>query len=417
MSPHRCLSGLFVSSLALTLGSISFAGTAEEAPEPRYTQVGRIESEAESDRKIRTFKMTPGGELVVALAPVHEGQFLDTHAQREILATRPKNPKPSSGEIRIYDGQGKVLQHWATPFAPQAVGLYPDGDILVAGQGRLARYSRTGELKKEAESPSVSAAKKDLAERTARNLEALRKSVPEVEKEQKRLEEELEVALKKGDPNGERETILRLKADYCAFRIYRIGARTVEDESYVLLAAAGRVDGMAIGERDLYFVDGNSVLWRTSHDFAEPRQVLANIHAIDGPRGDERRDVGQYADLQIHEGKLWAGDSFRRRICPLDAEGKSQGVIAIPAVKAAGPQSRFREPLNFCFTRAGDVVVAHHDGQVERFTREGKSVEVLARIKTQPEWASSPVALSADEKRLYCYDRGRRTILAFERNR
>ena len=57
-----------------------------------------------------------------------------------------------SGDLRIFDADGKYVDTWEIPVSPDAIYARIDGAIFVAGKGQVPKLSPKGavELKKEA---------------------------------------------------------------------------------------------------------------------------------------------------------------------------------------------------------------------------------------------------------------------------
>jgi hypothetical protein len=95
------------------------------------------------------------------------------------------------GEVRVFDGAGRLLQHWAAPEQAQAVGVAADGTVYVGGAGRVDIFAAEGQPRggfrvgESAEPASISAVQAtggdilvaDASARIVRRLDASGRAV------------------------------------------------------------------------------------------------------------------------------------------------------------------------------------------------------------------------------------------------
>ena len=63
------------------------------------------------------------------------------------------------GEIRVFDADGKQLEVWKLPVAPEAINVDQDGTVYVAGSGKLLKLDSHGKILMTKEAPHTKAVK------------------------------------------------------------------------------------------------------------------------------------------------------------------------------------------------------------------------------------------------------------------
>ncbi|MCA9016566.1 MAG: hypothetical protein KDA77_14635, partial [Planctomycetaceae bacterium] len=67
------------------------------------------------------------------------------------------------GEIRVFNPDGKLLETWNVPIAPDAINVDQDGTIYVAGSGKLLKLDDAGKILMTKEAPHAKAVKESNA--------------------------------------------------------------------------------------------------------------------------------------------------------------------------------------------------------------------------------------------------------------
>ncbi len=63
----------------------------------------------------------------------------------------------ASGEVRVFDREGKYLETWSSPIKPDAIFARADGAIFLAGEGQLVKLSSKGSVELKKASPHAAA--------------------------------------------------------------------------------------------------------------------------------------------------------------------------------------------------------------------------------------------------------------------
>src|SRR5207249_2931615 len=73
------------------------------------------------------------------------------------------------GEVHVFSPDGKKVTHWKVNFHAHSINAGQDAAVLVAGDGRVAKFDKAGKLLGEIELPHI---KKLLADKEAMRKQA-----------------------------------------------------------------------------------------------------------------------------------------------------------------------------------------------------------------------------------------------------
>ena len=370
-------------------------------------------------QQLASFCLTKAGQLValVRLQPevgVHGAAPIDSNA-------KPAAADAPPAEVRLLDADGKLLAKFPVDFAAQVINVGVDGNIIVAGDGVLARFDREGKQLARAEAPHLAAARQDpeAIERQARDAvlgqaQALTEALKQIEAQKKELDAKKEDEL----TDEERELKAQVDSTIAAYRqaIDQIGGTSeaaqkaqIEQMKQALLGQQRKINAIAAGPDHVFVTCAASKgfgygVWRTDLDFANP------VRIVDGLSGC----CGQM-DVQCCGAELVVAENSRHRVVRFDAEGKE--------IKAWGKRSRGGEgetfggccnPMN---TRLlGDkLYVAESDGRVKLFSLDGEFLGLVGKANVQPGCKSSIVEVAPDGNTVYCFDVQQSSICVLKR--
>lgn len=131
----------------------------EPAAAPTHVEVEPIRIELGEDGKIETMAMDRRGRLLLAVSWVGRPEGVTEHEWAlielerlldEAEGKRPAQPNdepPRSYAIRFVDESGKVVQSWPLlDQVPHMIHATREGDIYLAGNGRMTQYDEDGKL-------------------------------------------------------------------------------------------------------------------------------------------------------------------------------------------------------------------------------------------------------------------------------
>ena len=395
-----------------------------------HGQSSIIKLDRPQDMKLEDFCLSPSGEVVALAvnrriraaeeaADAAEGEPAASilEADEASKAKKKKNDAATpSGQIQIFDRDGKLLRKWDVPFHGQAINNAPDGTIYVAGDGRLAKYSSTGQLIAEAGAPHVTALKQDTELLKLRAQESLDAEKEMYTQQLKQFEEQLQQLTKKDSEKptaAEKRQRSQLEQQ---LKIYKQAAEAVERKTLetamaAIMQQAMRLNAIAATNDEVFFVCRATkgygfCVWRTDKNFAEPKQIIQGLSGCCGQM-----------DVQCSGAELLVAENSRHRVVRYDREGKQ--VSAFGKRDRDGLEGNFGgccNPMNVCFNGSGDLYIAESNGSVKHFTPEGKYVGVVGLAKVQPGCKNSAIAASSDGDRVYYIDIQGSNIIVLAKN-
>ena len=104
------------------------ANPVSEQPTHRQTTVIQANVEGQPQTAITSFCLTPDDRILAGCAG-------------------------ESGELRVFDKEGKFVETWSIPVKPDAIYARADGTIFLAGEGQVAQLSKTGRILLQKEAP------------------------------------------------------------------------------------------------------------------------------------------------------------------------------------------------------------------------------------------------------------------------
>lgn len=376
--------------------------------------------------KLTSFCVTPAGQILAIVSNVGA----DSHAPEAgglisgVVSlfgggSQPKKSEPRT-EVRVLDAEGKLLESWPLDFAAHAINVCPTGEIVVGGDGVLARYDAHGKQLARGEAPHVAATRGEAGalERQAREIvESQAESLKEALADFERQKTELQAKPADELNDEERQVLQTIDQTIAAYRQIIDQQQNVKaDDGQVqqmvqyLSTQQKKVNAIAASGSNVYVTCvankgfGYDV-WRTDLEFGSPEKIVSGLGGCCGQM-----------DVQCCGEELIVAENARHRVVKFDISGKE--------LKSWGKRSRdgdgetFGGCCNPMNTRlVGDkLYVAESDGQIKLFSPEGEFQGVLGKANVQAGCKSSIVDASADGDRLYYFDVNNSAICVLERS-
>jgi hypothetical protein len=426
------------------LGALRLTNAADAAPAETTTHKQTAEIVVRtSDGKgtLQTFCVGPDGNLyAVVTAPVVYGAGVELG-------------RKANGEIHVYSPEGKKLRHWVVDFEPQRIAAAASGEIYVGGSGKLAKYDAEGKQLAMVESPHLAAVLSDK-EKLLRDAEEQRKQMIELyanatkqmEDVRKRLieqKEKLEKKNAKGKPEEEKpadkpaaeagedavevvplfgaagNTPAALDRQIKQYdqilksyqqQVEQQKTRKLEDIVQEISARLQRIHAITVGEKDVYIATAMSkgygyAVWRMGVDFSGAEQITDGLSGCCGQM-----------DIQARGDELFVAENSRHRVLKFNREGKK--LAQFGNRERAGADGGFGgccNPMNLCFTSAGEVLTAESEGKVRCFSSDGKYVGLCGAAKVSGGCKNVAVGASQDGKHIFFYDLGGSKIIVMTR--
>jgi hypothetical protein len=377
--------------------------------------------------KLTSFCVTPEGTILAIVSNAGtEGHAAEESAGLisgvvSLFAGNAKAEKPEPRtEVRVLDAEGKLLESWPLDFAAHAINVCPTGEIVVGGDGVLARYDAHGKQLARGEAPHVAATRGEAGalERQAREIvqsqaESLKEALADFERQKTDLEAKPADELN----DEERQALQTIDQTIAAYRqiIDQQQNRKADDGQVqqmvqYLSTQQKKVNAIAASGSNVYVTCvankgfGYDV-WRTDLEFGSPEKIVSGLRGCCGQM-----------DVQCCGEELIVAENARHRVVKFGIGGKE--------LESWGKRSRdgdgetFGGCCNPMNTRlVGDkLYVAESDGQIKLFSPEGEFQGVLGKANVQAGCKSSIVDASADGDRLYYFDVNNSAICVLERS-
>jgi len=401
---------------------------AEEQPDPNEAYQKMLAQQAKAIAELgKTASHKP--LTTVEIKPAASGVglqtlTLDTEGNVLALVAPPRYfnavDKGAASEVRKYSPDGKPLGAWAVDFHAHALNAAPDGTVYVAGDGKVARFDKSGKaVSGPVELPFVADLLKDkdaLRKKAEENLKQQKEQiVVSLKKVKKQFEDQVKKIEAKAEDDRTKTEKRQLQQAKAILKSYEQSEeyytkRTVEDVLTEMTSRLRIVNGIAASETDVFVACGESEgfgygVWRMSRDVTGPKKVLGGIGGCCGQM-----------DIQVQGADLLVAENTKHQFARYDRDGKKLGTF--------GKRGQDTDPACFggccnpmnlraCGT-GGDIFTAESEGIVKRFSPEGKYLGTAAAVTVNGGCKNVAVAVNADASRIYFCDQpgGKFFILA-----
>jgi hypothetical protein len=444
---HGRIRYAFSAALVLALiGVPAFAEEAEVADDPAVvpatattTVVGNVSAEAAIDPAA----LSGADEQSAAnssASPTHKQSALieingdgrdETTVQCFCLAGDNRllaGCKGESGEIRVFDADGKFVETIEVAVSPEAINVAADGSILVAGDGRLLRLSADGAERASVEAPHAASMRE--------NIDEIRNQVIEEQKQQassapqmlaaydqaiKTMKDQL-AALEETEENAsQRETFESTLDAYQQAREQvaeqlagQEEAAEPSEEQIDQLVESSMKYKMAVASisatEEAVFVATRATtgygydVWRTTPEFAEAEKIVTGLSGCCGQM-----------DVQACDEGIFVAENSRHRVCRYDAKGELLGTFGKGSEGVDGFGSCCN-PMNLAFGSDGVVYTAEDStGRIKRYKPDGTLLSVVGSADVVPGCKKVSIGVDSTGDRVFMLDITRNHIAVLSR--
>jgi sugar lactone lactonase YvrE len=365
-----------------------------------------------------------------------------------------------SPTIRVYDPAGELAAEWKLPVPPEAINVGPNGDIFVAGQGKLLRLDEDGGIALERETPNMATAAqaahgihqrfidkraKAVSEKMQSEIKLYRKRLVEMQEKIADLDRAL-FALDQRDlgeqsPEAVEEveaerTRLQKRRAVCTklqarleYNIVNPPSRqnsskaksvqgrqaapepTPEESVRQLIADQMRIASISASRNEVFFACSSSTgsgfdVWRTDYQFAEGKKI-----------GESLKGCCGQLDVQANDNGIYVAENTRHRVRGYSREGRQ--VLEFGSRERDRPEgfSGCCNPMNVAFGDDGSVYTAESGiGRIKRFSAEGSFIELVGQVELVPGCKKVAISVSPKGDRVYMLDITRGHIVVMTRN-
>jgi len=384
---------------------------------PTHHQTGLIKANIAGlpNRSLKCFCLTPDNRVVAGCAG-------------------------GEGELRVFDEAGEFVESWNAPFEPEAIYVRADGKIFVAGAGKLARLSSTGEIELEQPAPhaaSMSAnldkIRADVVEQHKRQAEMFvrqteqydemikrtEKQAAELEKqladlgetsnaaEKQRLEQQLAVQQQM------KQQYEQVKKQWDEMIAQRKPKELTESEIDELVKQSiqykQQASSISATEDEVFLATHAAVgygfdVWKMDADFAGGETIITGLSGCCGQM-----------DVKASDDGLFVAENSKHRVCRYDRDGKlicNWGHGARTGIEGFGSCCN---PMNVAFGPEGVVYTAEDNtGRIKRYSPDGKLLGLVGSVDLVPGCKNCSIAVNSDGSRVYMLDITRGHIVRME---
>ena len=373
------------------------AVAANRAIETTHQQVKEIAVKGASPGvSLQTLCLNGDGDIVALVAPGRYG-------------VKPKSPV---SEVQVYSPNGTMVRQWKVNFLAQSINSGPAGTVFIAGDGRIAKFTKSGKTIAEVELPQVAALLKDsekLRKQAKAQLEQEIESYQQMAKQFKDRQDRL----KKKDTDGtiSQNEKAQLRALEQNIRLYEQIAeqtkkKTVDQVVVSMTNGLRTINAVAVTEKDIYVVCGATkghgyAVWRMTPDFKDAMEIIPSVIGCCGQM-----------DIQARGDDLFLAENCSHAVGRYTRDGKKVGSF--------GKRGQNLEPecfggccnpMNVRVTSDGSVYTAESEGHIKLFNSKGEFAACVGTATLKGGCKNVAVAVSPDGSKVYFCDQPGSRIL------
>ncbi len=333
---------------------------------------------------LQTFVLSPDRELWLSCQTT--GQAPDSE-------TGVSSPTKS---IQVRSSDGKLIREIELPFAAQAINFSSDGSPYIAGEGKVARLSQSGEIDKVIDAPNLLSEEEMKAKVAASNKKMLDQVMEGQDTQLERLKDQIakletdlkDDAIQKNDRvksrTESRLTILKQQLD-SQQESYDSLKKTYESmfSNDTDTSRFNRSTGIAISKQDVFVslpsLEGHGyAIYRLTHDLTDAKLIVDELHGCCGQ-----------LDIQTDGTHLIVAENSAFKVRYFDREGKeahSFGERGNARLASAAPSiagwGSCCNPMNVRCGANNELLVAESSiGHIKRYTHDGEFLGLVGTAK------------------------------------
>jgi hypothetical protein len=366
-----------------------------------------------------------------------------------------------SGEIRVFDKEGKFVETWSIPVKPDALYARADGTIFLAGEGQVVQLSKTGRILLQKEAPhaaelnanpdklreQIVAQAKQRSDTMARQTKQFDDMIARSDKEIASLKEQLAAlplatdeadegadgdAAAQSKPAGARAKARKqqlerriamheqrktqyeaVKAQWAEIAKQNPPAELTEEQIdaqvKASLAATMKVSSISATDDEVYLATRMAVgygfqIWKTDDQLENAKSIVTELRGCCGQM-----------DVKANANGVYVAENSRHRVCRYDREGTlitAWGEGARSGLEGFGSCCN---PMNVAFG-PDDVVYTAEDntGRIKRYSPDGKLLSWVGNVDLVPGCKNCSIAVNHDGSQVYMLDITRNHIVRMD---
>jgi hypothetical protein len=353
---------------------------------------------------------------IVAIARGPEDTVVAIAGPARGVGSAAKSKKKGGAEVQMYTKDGELVRKFAVEFAATAAATTPSGELLLAGDGKIARFDAQGKQLACIDAPHVADLLKNEAAIKKQAEERKASMVKMYEQQVTMLKKQVEAQAKREKEGEGKGTIAatRNKAQYeSMIKMYEQQVKQMNDrplEQYVaeITGQVKTVNALAASKDYVFLTCGEAkgygyTCWRMNADFSRPKPVLTGLSGCCGQM-----------DVQCCDDCLLVAENTRKRVGVYSFDGKSLRSFGKDGRESVGEGfGSCCNPMNTFPADNGSILTAESEGFIKRFDKDGKYVELVAQAKLSGGCKNVAIATSKDGKRVFCMDLPGSRLLVF----
>lgn len=391
---------------AATPAVITLEGAAPDAPqaappESTHQLLKAVKVSGERGATLQTLAATPEGNVVCLLGP-----------SRYAPVGQSASPLSPKSEVRLFDRDGKELRRWSVAFTGQSVAVGPGGEIFVAGDGRVAKFSADGKLDVETEVPHIQDLLKDNAALEQQAREQIKSTLESYEETIRNMKQQIETIEKsvkeKGaernaaNPNGDRRQELSLlKSQVQAYEnaLKSTKGQDLKDTIRSITSRMRIINGLSVTEKDVYVMCGETKgygysLWRMNSALTKSEKVLSRLSGCCGQM-----------DVQVRGDQIVIAENTRHRVARYGLDGTLADSFGARNRESIGAKfGGCCNPMNCRIMDNGDIYTAESEGVIKKFNSQGEFVALIGVVRLTGGCKNVAVAATPQGERVFFCD-------------
>ena len=301
-----------------------------------------------------------------------------------------------SKSIQVRSGEGELIREIELPFAAQAINFSSEGVPFIAGDGKIARLSKTGEVEKVIDAPNLLSEEEMKAKVAASNKKMLDQVMNGQDTQLERLKEQvakLEEDLKQDSVQENERVKSRTETRLTILKqqlesqqdSYDALKKTYESmfSSDADTSRYKRSTGIAVAKQDVFVslpsLEGHGyAVYRLTHDLTDAQLIVDELHGCCGQ-----------LDIQTDGTQLIVAENSAFKVRYFDRDGKEThsfgergNVRATAATPTGSGWGSCCNPMNVRCAANNELLVAESSiGHIKRYTHDGEFLGLVGTAK------------------------------------
>lgn len=385
---------------------IALDGVAPDAlqvapPEATHQLFKAVKVSGERGATLQTLAATSEGNVVCLIGP-----------SRYAPVGQSESPTAPKSEVRMFDRDGKELRRWSVAFTGQSVAVGPGGEIFVAGDGRVAKFSADGKLDVETEIPHIQELLKDnksLEQQARDQNKSTLESYEETIRNMKQQIEAIEKSAKEGgtarnaaNPTGDRrQELMLLKAQVQAYEnaLQSVKNQDLKNTIRSITSRMRVINGLSVTEKEVYVMCGETKgygysLWRMNLALTKSEKVLSRLSGCCGQM-----------DVQVRGDQIVIAENTRHRVARYGLDGTLADSFGARSRESIGAKfGGCCNPMNCRIMDNGDIYTAESEGVIKKFNAQGEFVALIGVVRLTGGCKNVAVAATPQGERVFFCD-------------